>query len=193
MLGQTGTPRGAREQPRGAGGGQGVCTVCCYCLHPRQGERASSPGEGCISLVWGQRGDGRWGWLLSVLTLAQCACLYCKLQSLPGLVPVLGCHPSPFLSTSRAQTSRSVRPLATGAGSRPWPQQEPPALFCPALGCRVGASLHAPLQLLGTITALAAAQPLRLLALISRDRFKFCSLGLRQGKPLTRGWRCTVL
>lgn len=63
----------------------------------------------------------------------------------------------------------------------------------PALLSATGQELLCALLQLWAPSPLSIAQPLQLLTLISRDGFCCCSLGLRQGKPLTWGSTCIIL
>lgn len=63
----------------------------------------------------------------------------------------------------------------------------------PALLLATGQVLLCGLLQLWALSSLSIMQPLQLLTLISRNGFCCCSLGLRQGKPLTWGSTCIIL
>lgn len=163
MLGQTATLQGAQEQPRGASGGQGVCTVFCYCLCPRQAGRSASRWCGVKGAM-----------VLYTVPAPAVSSRACLASTCPGV---------PSLSASGVRPPGVLGPymegLVVGRGSsrtlllRSWPWG--------------GCCSPCPAPAAGHYHRSPVAQPLWLLTFISRDHFHFCSLGLRQGKPLTWG------
>lgn len=163
MLGQTATLQGAQEQPRGASGGQGVCTVFCYCLCPRQAGRSAS--------LWCGVKGAMVLYTVPAPAVSSRACLASTCPRVPSL-SASGVRPPGVLGPY-------MEGLVVGRGSsrtlllRSWPWG---GCCSPCPAPAAGHYHHSPV-----------AQPLWLLTFISRDQFHFCSLGLRQGKPLTRG------